>query len=875
GGGGGSGSFVVVDNSNTYNGSNIDGGKGGDGKGGLVGGGSAGGKPESSSEHNNYDENTHPISRTGAGAAGGEGYKQGAAGKVVVLPTAALACSPSCTVDTGAGLPQENFLSVSVTLEFGLKDESGNQKQMTFEQPFACKMVPLSVEAQVKRAGYRFAGYWTTREGDGTCVYGPDYKATMVMSPYVDNYTLYARWEVDSSILSVTSSGDGASALDVHGNTSITLRDAVNALVANPNLVGTDGRRRVTFEKLDATNRVIQLASQIEIPAGTRSFEINGLCELEPGVKGVEIVAGPGSRHLHFKGKASDGGAFSLASLTFMGGNTTDDGGGSIRIRGGNTSVYIDNCSFIGNEAASGAGGAIFAEGVRNGVDVEGWTDLLVSSTTFAGNSAQNAGAITFHGQGARGLIVNTTFSGNAASSYAGGVNASGSASVGMLACTFAGNTAGASGASLYDNGASALAVNCIFAGSAVTANGASFSNLWSSVNVSPSTVFTSSGNAVTQIVAGVTHVIHPPRGGAVAGNEDAAEIYHDAGYSHILAVGRDGTRKVLLGDANQANIPFVVDQLAQVRTAPTRGAVRLATGTEPVVVELDGVLTDASGNARANQTVNTTATVTYSDGVAPSTNLVIRTAEGGVFGVSVPVDGSDGLSHNVTAINVPALGSDGIAVTMAPYALKAASVDVIASPDYIALEGDGIAIGNVAARSIAAAQSFDARSSESFTAGSLKGFKDINLEQVSVSGGSLKWLGGTGPVTGAVFANLGEMSVGGGVSSDVSGTLSCGAGKTQTFDVGKAEHDGFFQLQARCRNPNGGQLQLDVVEGGNVAFNVTPKGTVGPDGTDRRLVWTVPVRKDQKIRLTLYGGSSAFELSSVRGQFIYFGVKE
>ena len=55
----------------------------------------------------------------------------------------------------------------------------------------------------------------------------------------------------------------------------------------------------------------------------------------------------------------------------------------------------------------------------------------------------------------------------------------------------------------------------------------------------------------------------------------------------------------------------------------------------------------------------------------------------------------------------------------------------------------------------------------------------------------------------------------------------------------------------------------------------MTPKGTVGPDGTDRNLVWTVPVRKGQKIRLTMYGGSSAFELSSVRGQFIYFGVAE
>jgi hypothetical protein len=211
----------------------------------------------------------------------------------------------------------------------------------------------------------------------------------------------------------------------------------------------------------------------------------------------------------------------------------------------------------------------------------------------------------------------------------------------------------------------------------------------------------------------------------------------------------------------------------------------------------------------------------------------------------------------------------------MAPYALKAASVDVISSPDYIELDGDGISIGNVAAKSIAAAQSFDARCSGSFTAGSLKGFKEINLEQVSVSGGSLKWLGGTGPAAGVVFANLGAMSVGGGVPSDVSSALSCGANGTEVFNVGMAENDGFFQLQARCRNPNGGQLQLDVVEGDSAAFNVTPKGTVGPDGVARSLVWTVPVRKGQTIRLTMYGGSSAFELSSVRGQFIYFGVKE
>ncbi|MBQ2632627.1 MAG: hypothetical protein IJG13_23340, partial [Kiritimatiellae bacterium] len=834
--------------------------------GGQVGGGSAGGTPGSSSSHNNYDEPDHSTSSTGAGGAGGNGHKQGAGGKVVVLPTAALACSPACTVDNGSGLPQEQFLKVTVTLDFGLK-ENGSAKTMTFEQPFACRMVPLSSAARVTRAGYRFAGFWLD---DGTCLYGPDYKATMAMSPYVAAYTLHARWEVDSSILSVTSSEDGASTLGVYGNTAITLRDAVQALVDNPLLVGEDGRRRVTFEKLDATNRVVRLASQIEVPAGVRSFEINGLCTLEPGQKGVKIVTDSNAPVFDFKGRPSDaGGVFSLANLNIEGVSVSDNWhGGAIRVQGG-AAVAVDACAFTGNiKTDAYNGGAIFV--YDNG------SSLLVSSSTFSGNKvSHHGGAVYVHGGYA--LFVNTTFSGNTAGDLGGAILEDGGGEIDLLNCTFAGNTA-RTGGSIYsaNSNAKITAVNCIFADAkAVTASSGEVKTHWCSMNASPATAFTASGNAVTQVVAGVTHVIHPPRGGADADNEDAAEIYHDASYDHILAVGRDGTRVTLAGDAGQANIPFIVDQLAQARTAPTRGAVRLAVGTEPVVVEIDGVLTDANGNPREGAEVDATALVSYSDGIGFSTNLVIRTAEEGVFGLSVPVDGSDGISHNVTSVRVPALGTESIEVTMAPYALKAASVDVIASPDYIELEGDDISIGNVAARSIAAAKSFDARSSGSFTAGSLKGFREINLEQVSVSGGSLKWLGGSGPAAGVAFANLGAMSVGGGVQTSVSSSLSCGAGGTQSFDVGEAENDGLFQLQARCRNPNGGQLQIDVVEGGNVAFNVTPKGTVGPDGTDRRLVWTIPVRKGQTIRLTMYGGSSAFELSSVRGQFIYFGVAE
>ena len=65
----------------------------------------------------------------------------------------------------------------------------------------------------------------------------------------------------------------------------------------------------------------------------------------------------------------------------------------------------------------------------------------------------------------------------------------------------------------------------------------------------------------------------------------------------------------------------------------------------------------------------------------------------------------------------------------MAPYALTAASVELLGSNDYVPLYGDAIAIGNVAAQSISVTNSFDARAAGSFTAGELKGFKEIDLE--------------------------------------------------------------------------------------------------------------------------------------------------
>ncbi|MBP5788265.1 MAG: hypothetical protein J6Y19_10685, partial [Kiritimatiellae bacterium] len=553
-------------------------------------------------DHSNYTESSR--SYAGKGGDGNPGYAQGTSGGLYVLPSVGLDISPYRASDAPDASAFVNFLEVDVTLDLGLTDGSGKAVTTTYKQPFAYGMKALDdveingVNPRVKRAGYRFAGYWTD---DGTCVYGPDYKPTMVMSPYTKAFTLHARWEVAPEILSVTSSGDAASTLGVYGNTAITLRDAVNALVADPLLVGTDGRRRVTFEKLAEGDTTVRLQQTLTVPAGVRTFEINGLYGL---TNGVRLVAGPNASHILYEGKASDtNGMFSLASLTFEGLDfSAATHGGCVRIEG-EASVSVEACSFLGNrKTGNHNGGAISVVSYQKG------SELLVSSSTFAGNYCQNHGGAVFV-HGAHALFVNTTFSGNTAGDLGGAILESGGGRVDLLNCTFAHDSARA-GCSVYSANSNAVirAVNCIFADEkktwgAVAMSGGKLTTDWCSMDADPARVFVASGAAVTQVVAGVTHVVHPPLGGGTgSGNEDAAEIYHDPSYKNVRAVGRDGREVVYAGNRDAATIPFIHDQLSQVRTAPTRGAVRLAVGTEPVTVEIDGVLLDADGNPREGE---------------------------------------------------------------------------------------------------------------------------------------------------------------------------------------------------------------------------------------------------------------------------------
>jgi hypothetical protein len=286
---------------------------------------------------------------------------------------------------------------------------------------------------------------------------------------------------------------------------------------------------------------------------------------------------------------------------------------------------------------------------------------------------------------------------------------------------------------------------------------------------------------------------------------------------------------------------------------APVRGSIRIATGVQPPVVNVEGV---AWGLANAR--VSATATVVYDDGTsAQDIPLTLKTNGDAVFGTSVEVDGSDLYTHNVQEVRLTGVpGNPSMTVATSPYALVASSASLLATDESeVWLPGDEIRITTALGDSLVT--SGLNVGGESFSAGSLAGFKDITLDDVNVRGGSLRLLGFISKDGGAQMANLDNKTIGGGEGED-SGSLS---GSTKSWT---AKYDGFVQIRAETANSSSCQVGLTV---GNLT--VTPMGAIGSGGS-RTAIWTVPVRKDETVTLHANGAAVGYKT-----QFVYFGVKE
>ena len=286
---------------------------------------------------------------------------------------------------------------------------------------------------------------------------------------------------------------------------------------------------------------------------------------------------------------------------------------------------------------------------------------------------------------------------------------------------------------------------------------------------------------------------------------------------------------------------------------APVRGSIRIATGAQPPVVNVEGVAWGLT-----NATVTASATVLYDDGTsAQNIPVTVKTNPDAVFGAAVEVDGSDLYTHNVTEVRLDGIpGDPSMIVATSPYALVASSASAIATEESeVWLPGDEIRVTTALADSLVV--SGLAVGGEAFSAGSLAGFQDIALDDVNVRGGSLRLLGSISKNGGAQMANLANKTIGGGEDEDA-GSLS-GGSKSWT-----ARYDGFVQIRAESNDTSSGKVGLRV---GSV--EVTPLAAIG-NGGSRTPVWTVPVRQGETVTLTADGITIGYKT-----QFIYFGVKE
>ena len=803
GGGGGGGGTQCSAHASGYDTSYGHGGKGGKSYAGSSGStGSCGGSTTSHSAL--YGDSASG----GGGEGGGANTTRADNGTLEIGPTVQFTSSP-CRASNTPLVPAPSGL-YTTHLNFYSQDVKVGEAS-------ASLMVEMPVPTPVTRNGYRFLGYFTAADG-GRCVYGPDYApASPVWESVEDSVNLYAHWEVAPTMLVVNTNEDGENL----GSGKITLRDTMRELCADPTLSGTNGLRRIEFDlPAEDGKNVITLTNVIAVSSGTSPIAINGF----NGGKGVTITAGGAFNALQLTG--SD---VHLRCLNFK--NCPKR---AIAHSGGLT---VEDCSFIANKGA-----------IQSGKDAK----LAALNCTFADNEASGAGgAVDMADTSASAAFVNCTFARNKAS--VGSAVNSLKAPLVFIHCTL---VPGGANALVSASGIDTYFLNTLIAkpsgGTAVTAG--TTASICSSLGTQSHGAILNPAQADNLL--GVRQIWYEPVQSSASANRDAALVLYDYKLDNI-AIVTNGVKDLLYGlNAGLATMPIGIDQLHGARMAPVRGAIRIATGVQPPVVNVEGVAWGLT-----NATVEATATVLYDDGTYAENPVTVKTNPDAVFGAAVEVDGSDLYTHNVTEVRLAGLpGNPQMTVATSPYALVASSASAIATEESeVYLPGDEVRVTTALADSLVVNKL--AVGGESFSAGGLAGFQNITLDDVNVRGGSLRLLGSNSKDGGAQMANLSNKSIGGGeagVEKDTSGSLKDGT------KIWTAKYDGFVQVRVEASDTSSGKVGLTVG-----STTVTPLAAIGTGGS-RTPIWTVPVRAGDKVTLEARGISIGYT-----AQFIYFGVKE
>ena len=882
GGGGGSGAYYFYEDLSDRQGlnDNISAAESGywrAGKGGCGNGVDGADGRETAVGHNNgYKDGAggQATSKPGDGGRGGANGVQGTDGEFYVAPRAGVRDRTGwrygkvpTPVEQGrydGTLGRTKFKFVS-----GYNAYTAAEKTVELEGSFMASLPDLTDALPLEqRCGYKFDGWWTTASGPGTCYYGRDNVPRLPVVDSLGTVTLYARWTPHSNLLTVNTtedSMDNGQLPGFLGQPKISLRQAVQALAENAALTDTNGYRRITFD-LPEGEREIKLKSPIVVPAGTKPFEINGLM----GLKSVVLSSNNG-RILDVQGEG-----VSLRYLEFRAGCATGakETGGAVRCQpSGRGRLIVSDCAFFGN-SANGGGGAI-----------DTVAPALIANCTFAGNAAgQQGAALRF---AADTVLVNCTFSENTG---AGAVYRVGGG-LKVVNCTFVGDATALTTTSFGEVNDVAL-VNCILANTAT--NGLMKNVAICSSAVDPRTAFVNGGRPRTNELRAVRHVWYEPR--HTAENFAAAKVRYDSPLCEsLVAILPDGTTNVVSGTAKEAKLPLICDQLRDVRLGPSRGAVRMVVGRALSTVTMEGVLTDEYGDPKANESSSSEATVLYDDGEEWTAEVPLVTDEHGFFGLEIPVDASDGTLHNATGVCVRAVkGMDApLLVPTVPYAFAAASATMLATGSGdeaqkdVVFPGDGVVASRMSARNVSVGANLWLRA-QGFRAGTVRNFGDTVIEGLDLRGGKLRILGSgvrkedsdesEGTKTNETAATTylyGRADALGRTSSAFTsdspndglpfpfdngatrGTMGLG---TRSLTVTQAAGDGLLQLYVEAMADEGNRLGVTVE--GATPLTVTPLGRFWSDsqaGKLRKMLWTIPVRRDDKVTLLKEGAAMKY----------------
>lgn len=217
-----------------------------------------------------------------------------------------------------------------------------------------------------------------------------------------------------------------------------SLRDAIEQ--ANM-MVGPD---EITFQP-GLMGTIILATGEMTI---TEDLTITG-----PGAEVITIDGDNASRIFNIDDSDSNNEiVVEISGLGFANGDTEDDGGAILNVE----DMIIKSCKFFDNRAIASMGGTSTGGAIQTSVG-----DLILTNSTFYGNSATGGGAISNTNEGGV-FVTNSTFYDNTAEQAGGGLFNAANCTMNITNSTLFENFAGLGAGGIYNQGVM-LVASCTF----------------------------------------------------------------------------------------------------------------------------------------------------------------------------------------------------------------------------------------------------------------------------------------------------------------------------------------------------------------------------------------------------------------------------